>query len=245
MFKKTIIASSVVAALASASAVAEDQQTDKYGHDIYGVIAVQMANRNYDDMPQHDGFQVNNETRLGWKGYANFDGLPDHTKFVWQVEGGYVDPSFSNQNGAYLGNRDTFVGFDSDSFGLIRVGRVLTPLYEIVDWPASNPGLGDVWDWGGSIAGQDFNDRQSDTIRWDTKELWSGFTLDLAFGAGKDRDGDTGSRKAGSNYYHGIAAHQKFDYSSGWLQLDLAYEMNYNTLDEGLLMDNIGITKLI
>ena len=99
----------------------------------------------------------------------------------------------------------------------------------MVDWPASNPGLGDVWDWGGAIDGRDFNDRQSDTVRWDSKELWSGFTLDVAFGAGGDRDGDTDSEEAGSNYYHGIAAHQQFKYDGGWVQFDLAYEMNYDT----------------
>ncbi|USE38199.1 hypothetical protein [Endozoicomonas sp. SCSIO W0465] len=66
-------------------------------------------------------------------------------------------------------------------------------------------------------------------MRWDTKEFWSGFTLDLAFGAGGDRDGDTESEEASSNYYHGIAAHQQFKYDGGWVQLDIAYEMNYDT----------------
>ncbi|AMO56517.1 hypothetical protein GZ77_06940 [Endozoicomonas montiporae] len=104
--------------------------------------------------------------RLGWRGYAKFDGLPEHTRFIWQVETGYVDPSFSPRSGSYFGERDTFVGFDSQKFGLVRAGRVLTPIYELVDWPGSNPGLGDVWDWGGYIGGRKHNDRQSDTIRW-------------------------------------------------------------------------------
>ncbi|USE38201.1 porin [Endozoicomonas sp. SCSIO W0465] len=82
MFKKTIIASSVLAALASTTAVAEEAKADKYGHDFYGVIAVQVAHRSYENMANDDGVQVNNETRLGWRGYANFDGLPEGTKFV-------------------------------------------------------------------------------------------------------------------------------------------------------------------
>lgn len=232
MFKKTIIASSVLTVLASTAAVADNHGDDKYGYDVYGVIAVQVAHRDYETAKANDGVQVNNESRVGLRGHAKFDGLPSHTKFIWQIESGYVDEAFAGENGGegYLGKRDTFIGFDSTEFGLIRVGRVLTPLYEVVDWPASNPGLGDIYDWGGIIGGNNFNDRQSDTVRWDSKELWSGFTLDLAAGAGQDRAGSTGSEKAGSNYYHGAAAHQNYKYGEGnWVQFDLAYEMNYDT----------------
>ena len=90
MFKKTLIASSVLAALASTAAVADGHGEDKYGHDIYGVIAVQVAHRSYENAANNDGVQVNNESRLGWRGYAKFDGLPENTKFIWQIEGGYV-----------------------------------------------------------------------------------------------------------------------------------------------------------
>ncbi|MBO9482531.1 porin [Salinisphaera sp. G21_0] len=234
MFKKSIIASSVLAALASTAAVADDHSEDKYGYDVYGVLSVQVAHRDYETAKANDGIQVNNESRIGFRGYAKFDGLPSHTKFIWQIESGYVDESFAGENGGegYLGKRDTFVGFDSTEFGLIRAGRVLTPLYEVVDWPASNPGLGDIYDWGGIIGGNNFNDRQSDTVRWDSKELWTGFTLDIAAGAGQDRAGSTGSTEAGSNYYHGAAAHQNYKYGEGnWVQFDLAYEMNYDTQD--------------
>nr|MDT0251209.1 porin [Endozoicomonas sp.] len=233
MFKKTLIASAVMATLTSVSAMASESSTeDKYGHDIYGVIAVQVASRDYANQDNNSGVQVNNETRIGWRGYAKFDGLPEHTKFIWQIETGYVDPSFEGENGGggYLGKRDTFIGFDSEKFGLVRVGRVLTPIYELVDWPASNPGLGDTWDWGGNIGGNNFNDRQSDTIRWDSKELWTGFTMDLAVGAGADRAGATASEEASSNYWHGAAVHQNVKYGEGnWIQFDLAYEMNYDT----------------
>ena len=207
---------------------------EKYGHDIYGLISLQLLGRHYDrDIASHNaGVQLNNESRLGWRGFAHFDAFPRETTFVWQIESGYVDPSFSNQQGAYLGSRDTFVGLKHESMGLLRLGRVLTPIYELIDWPGSNPGLGDIWDWGGSIAGVDYNDRQSDTVRWDSNELWSGFTLDVAIGLGQDRDGDTDSEKADSNYYHGMAGHQKYAYgSSNWIQLDLAYEINYNSQD--------------
>lgn len=214
---------------------------EKYGHDIYGLIALQLLGRHYDkgdglncgqenDKKNCAGIQLNNESRLGWRGFAHFDALPRGTTFIWQIESGYVDPSFSNQQGAYLGTRDTFVGVKHETMGLLRLGRVLTPLYELVDWPGSNPGLGDIWDWGGSITGVDYNDRQSDTIRWDSNELWSGFTLDVAIGLGQDRDGETNSEKADSNYYHSMAGHQKYAYGdSNWIQLDLAYEINYKS----------------
>ena len=237
-FKKSFIATAVVLAMSSSSVIADmhademhEEATPKYDHSIYGLIALQGAYRSYDDAPNMDGMQLNNESRIGWRGHAKFDALPEHTKFVWQIEAGYVDPSFDAENGGgYLGERDTFIGLDSTMFGLLRAGRVLSPLYELVDWPASNPGLGDVWDGGSMISGNDFNDRQSDTIRWDSPELWKGFTVDFAFGAGADRAGDTESEKADSNYWHGIAAHQKWMYSmNGWVQLDLAYEMNYDT----------------
>ena len=49
---------------------------------------------------------------------------------------------------------------------------------------------------------------------------------------GRDRDGDTDSEKADSNYYHSMAGHQKFAYgNSNWIQLDLAYEINYKSQD--------------
>ena len=238
-FKKSLIATAVVLAISSGSVIADmhademhEEAAPKYGHSIYGMIALQGAYRSYDNSSKKDdGMQLNNESRIGWRGHAQFDALPEHTKFVWQIETGYVDPSFDTENGGgYLGERDTFIGLDSTMFGLLRAGRVLSPLYELVDWPASSPGLGDVWDWGSMISGNDFNDRQSDTIRWDSPELWKGFTVDFAVGAGADRAGDTESGKADGNYWHGIAAHQKWMYSmNGWVQLDLAYEMNYDT----------------
>lgn len=241
MFKKTAIAASIIAVTTTATVVSAEEAEPKYGHDFYGIIAVQVAHRDYDNAVANNGAQINNETRLGWRGYAKFDQLPEHTKFIWQVETGYVDASFGGLGKGYLGERDTFVGFESTVFGKVRAGRVLTPLYELVDWPASNPGLGDVWDWGGTIGGNKHNDRQSDTIRFDSNELWTGFTFDLAVGAGNDRAGSTDSINADQNYWHGAAAHQKFDYDNGWFQLDFAYEMNYKT-QEKITNDNGDVT---
>ncbi|PSW19574.1 porin [Photobacterium sanctipauli] len=226
IFKRTLLGAAITAA---AVAAVPAQAEGKYEHGIYGVIAMQVADRQYDNEKNNNGTQANHESRLGWKGTAKFDNLQDWT-FLWQIESGYVDPSFGPEDGGnLLGHRDTFVGFEHERFGQVRVGRVLTPIYELIDWPATNPGMGNVWDWGGTIGGNNFNDRQSDTIRWDTNELWKGFTMDIAVGAGQDRAGATDSEKAGSNYWHGMAAHQQFKGDWGWVQFDLAYEMNYKT----------------
>ncbi len=141
----------------SAGAFASDNIVDieaiKAGmkYEVYGKIALQAHVRDYENSPNLEGFQTNNESRIGFRGskqFAKFKPL-----FIWQIESGYVDPSYKNHEASGgLGERDTFVGFeDWDSFGQIRLGRVLTPMYEIVDWPGANPGMGDVWDWGDSL----------------------------------------------------------------------------------------------
>ncbi|CAH8216879.1 porin [Vibrio aestuarianus] len=234
-FKKTLLGAAVSTVVVGFSGMAAadtnlNPAEAKYEQGIYGLIAMQVANRDYDNSPQNDGVQFNNESRLGWRGTAKFDSW-DNWTFLWQIESGYVDESFSGEDGGngYLGRRDTFIGFEHDTIGQVRLGRVLTPIYELIDWPATNPGMGNVWDWGGNIGGNNFNDRQSDSIRWDTNELWKGFTMDIAAGAGQDRAGGTDSTKAGSNYWHGMAAHQQLNGDWGWVQFDLAYEMNYDT----------------
>ena len=68
-----------------------------------------------------------------------------------QIESGYVDSTdwgHGGVSGGVLGFRDTYIGASGD-WGNLRVGRVLTPTYELIDWPFSNPGLGSVFDWGG------------------------------------------------------------------------------------------------
>ena len=217
VFKRTLLGAAVMAATAAAVPAQANDSDAKY--EVYGVVAVQVHNRDYDNSPNLDGTQVNNETRIGFRGskqFANFG-----PKFIWQVESGYVDPSYSgHEDKGGLGERDTFVGFeDFDTFGQVRVGRVLTPIYELVDWPGANPGLGDVWDWGGLIGGSKFQDRSSNTIRWDSPN-WNGFSMDVA--TGRTSAAATGSDEG---WWHGSAGH----YKVGPIQFDAAYEMNYDT----------------
>ena len=46
MFKKTVLAASIITAM-SVTAIASAEESPKYDHDLYGVIAVQLAHRDY------------------------------------------------------------------------------------------------------------------------------------------------------------------------------------------------------
>lgn len=239
-FKKTLLGAAVSSLVLSGAAFADGANSDaaknyltkdSFAYEVYGIIAMQAAFRDYDTGSQAKddelgGMQLNNESRIGFRGkkdFANFG-----PAFIWQIEGGYVDPSFGGE-GAGLGERDTFVGFEGDSLGQVRLGRVLTPMYELVDWPASNPGLGDVYDWGGTIGGAKYQDRQSNTIRWDTPTYFDALSLDIAAGSG-----DKAGLGAGDDYWLGGAAH----YKVGPIQFDAAYEGNRNIQGEGTQWSN-------
>ncbi|MEZ8826806.1 chitoporin [Vibrio amylolyticus] len=240
VFNKSLIGAAVSTMMLSGAAFADGANSDaakeyltqdSFAYEVYGIVAMQAAYRDYDtgDSDTNNnlsGMQLNNESRIGFRGtkdFANFG-----PTFLWQIEGGYVDPSFGGE-GAGLGERDTFVGFESDSMGKVRLGRVLTPMYELVDWPASNPGLGDVYDWGGAIGGAKYQDRQSNTIRWDSPTYADAFSLDVAGGAG-----DKAGLGEGDDYWGGIAAH----YVLGPIQFDAAYEGNRNIAYESATWEN-------
>lgn len=220
LFTRSLLATAVASVTMVATPAIAEETDAKY--EIYGIIAVQAHYRDYEtDNSNLTGFQTNNESRIGFRGSKHFKNFGP--KFIWQVESGYVDPSYSDHEAkGGLGERDTFVGFeDFDSFGQVRIGRVLTPLYEVVDWPGSNPGLGDVYDWGGLIGGAKFQDRSSNSVRWDSP-AWGNLSLDVA--AGRTKAAATGSDQG---YWQGGAAH----YKVGPLQFDAAYEINRDTAE--------------
>ncbi len=200
-------------------------------YQLYGIIAVQPLYRDYNKAgnalwESDDSLEVNNESRIGFRGNATFS--ESFPTFIWQIESGYVEPYGKNTQSpeiGILGVRDTFVGFQDDLWGKVVIGRVLTPLYELVDWPGSNPGLGDVYDWGSGISGVAYQDRQSNTIRWDSP-VWSGFSLDIAGGRG-DASGPLYMRTTpqGSNWT-GAAAHYSMPFG---LTIDAASEFNFGS----------------
>ncbi|GAD80850.1 porin [Vibrio ezurae] len=193
MLKKTLLSTLVGAAIitASGSALASSELTDKF--EIYGQVAVSVWQFGEDKINTGEQpIQVENESRIGVRGDVDLTRGPN---LFWQLEGGNVGDAGQNSG---LGVRDTFVGINFEDGGKIRLGRLLTPLYQMIDWPYSGQRAGAVFDWGGDIVGNTNYDRQSNMIRYDSAER-SGFKFSLAGGRGTESD-------AGSNFI-GAGAH--------------------------------------
>ncbi|MGD8117755.1 porin [Vibrio sp. TRT 29B02] len=201
MFKRTLLGAAVAFASTSAMA-AETSQVgiiSDFNVQAYGVAAISVVNYDQDETnmstgvvtDKSTGYDYENESRIGFR--ASKD-MFDNVNVFMQIESGYVG---ENGTGATLGNRDTFLGLQGD-WGKVRFGRMLTPMYEIIDWPYSNPGLGAAFDWGGDVK---FNrDRQGDMARYDSVDH-NGFSFALATGRGESNVKD--------NYFYGANLHYK------------------------------------
>ena len=154
--------------------------------DLYGQLAGSIVN--YSD--NHKGSVFESESRLGIR-VSN--ALDNGLMLIGQIEGGNVDAGDKGE----LGLRDTYIGVKG-AFGKVRVGRMLTPLYEMVDWPYSNPGLGRVFDWGGSVASN--YDRQSNQIRYDSPN-YNGLTY--AVSIGRDAPDRVSGNATKDSYFYG------------------------------------------
>ncbi|MFA1563352.1 porin [Aliivibrio fischeri] len=184
MFKKTLLGAAI-ALVASGVTAKEVGVNSDFNVDVYGVAAISLVNYNVtDNGDKSTGFVVENESRIGFRAHKE---MFENVLITMQIESGYVDSTdwgHGGVSGGVLGFRDTFVGASGD-WGNVRVGRVLTPLYEIVDWPFSNPGLGSVFDWGG-IAGH--YDRQSNQVRYDSPKF-GGFSFAASVGRDDNANG--------------------------------------------------------
>ncbi|MUK91294.1 porin [Aliivibrio fischeri] len=187
-FKTTLLGAAV--ALASAGVTAKEVGINSdFNVEVYGVAA--MSTVNYNTTGNGDGtngYVLENESRIGFRAHKE---MFENVLVTMQIESGYVD----SWQGGELGARDTYLGLSGD-WGNLRAGRVLTPLYEIIDWPFSNPGLGSVFDWGGVNA---HYDRQSNQVRYDSPNF-GGLTFALSAG----RDGNpSGSATRDSRFFSG------------------------------------------
>lgn len=190
MFKRSLVGAAVAAVAMSGSVLAKPA-TDSV--DLYGQVALSIWQFGEDKIASGDQpLQFENESRFGLRGTKELARGP---KLIWQMEGGNVGDAGANSG---LGVRDTFVGFEFDDGGKLRAGRLLTPLYEIVDWPYSGQRAGAVFDWGGDVVGGARYDRQSNMLRYDSASF-GGFKFNLAAGRGTESDKD-------SNFY-GVGAH--------------------------------------
>lgn len=182
MFKRSVLGAAVALAAVSGSANAAIELAGE-AVQVYGQAAgfVHITNpsdtrvTNTKTLVQTDGTPDSTissviESRIGFKGVVEFEQIePD---LVWQIESG--DASNPSKSG-YFGARDTFVGLNFDGIGSVKYGRQLVAAYNYVDWPHTNPGLGNVFDWNNDI-GVTFEDRADNVIRFDSANF-SGFNV--------------------------------------------------------------------
>ncbi|WP_217521307.1 porin [Vibrio metschnikovii] len=167
MFKRTLLGAAV--ALGSIGAVHAAQLTDNV--QLYGQAAGNLYYENKRDSAKDDTIGVEIESRIGLRGTQSFNNFgPD---FIWQIE---TSNAFNGDRGGQFGGRDTYLGLDFDGVGAVKVGRQLVSIYDYVDWPHSNPGLGNVFDWHnalsvndkGKTVGYGYQDRADHVIRFDS-----------------------------------------------------------------------------
>lgn len=210
MFKRTLLGATI--ALASSGAMAKQVGINSdFEVEVYGVAAISLVNYNTTDNDLADsstgidqGYVVENESRIGFRAHKD---MFENFKITMQIESGYVDNTdwgHGGVSGGVLGFRDTYIGASGD-WGNLRVGRVLTPTYELIDWPFSNPGLGSVFDWGGLNA---HYDRQSNQIRYDSAKM-GGFSF--AASVGRD-DNDNGGGLATTKDSYFVSGNVKYSF---------------------------------
>lgn len=166
MFKRSVLGAAVALAAISGSANAAIElagdAVQMYGQAAGGVII--------NNPKEGDGSVVADiESRIGFRGTVAFDNFAP--ELVWQIESGNAN---GTEAGAF-GMRDTFVGLNFDGVGSVKYGRQLVAAYNYVDWPHTNPGLGNVFDWNNDIDAA-FEDRANNVIRFDSANF-GGFNL--------------------------------------------------------------------
>lgn len=195
MFKRTLLGAAVASIAFSGSALAKPA-TDTV--DLYGQVALSIWQFGEDKIGGGDApLNFENESRFGLRGSKDLARGP---KLIWQLEGGNVGDAGGNSG---LGVRDTYLGFEFEDAGKLRIGRMLTPLYQVVDWPYSGQRAGAIFDWGGDIVGGARYDRQSNMVRYDS-ENYNGFTFDLAAGRGTESNKDSNFYGAGIHFTKGV-----------------------------------------
>ncbi|BDU36347.1 putative Porin [Vibrio nigripulchritudo MADA3029] len=201
IFKRTLLGAAVASIALSGSALAKPATETV---DLYGQIAISVAQNAQTTDGADKPIVMDNESRIGVRGSADWERGPT---IIWQLEGGNVEDDGKNSG---LGVRDTYGGFDFGDSGKVRFGRVLTPLFEVVDgYTGQSSG-------GGFNVGNTGNtnyDRQSNMVRYDSANL-GGFSF--ALGAGR---GDEAT--AGSNVYSASG-----QFATGVFTAKLAYENN-------------------
>ncbi|MGC9491304.1 porin, partial [Vibrio genomosp. F10] len=225
MFKRTLLGAAIASIAFSGSALAKPATETV---DLYGQIAISIAQnaQSYADSVDDTKDKVigmDNESRIGVRGVAQFERGP---KLIWQLEGGNVGDDGS---GSGLGVRDTYGGFDFEEGGKLYFGRVLTPLFEVLDgYTGQSSGAG----FSTGNTGNVNYDRQSNMVRYDSSNF-SGFSFDLAAGRGQEDI-------KGSNIYGASAQYQQ-----GIVTVKVGYEHNTERPAGGVLQVDAEMNSFI
>ncbi|PSU84028.1 porin [Photobacterium phosphoreum] len=185
MFKRTLLCAAIsAAAMASTGANAAIDLLDG-NVQLYGQAAGFVQYGAPKAKGSEDTVTATIESRIGFKGAVEFDDFAP--TLLWQVEGGNAnnggynpDESWKHVDNGAFGARDTFLGLQFDGVGSIKYGRQLVAAYNYVDWPHSNPGLGNVFDWNNDVNGPEkayaYEDRANNVIRFDSANF-GGFNV--------------------------------------------------------------------
>lgn len=212
-FKKTLLGAAIAAttmAAGTAHAYMIGDPNDA-NVEVYGVVSISAVDYGAEDQ----SFALENETRVGFRAAK---AMTDSVTAFAQVESGWV-----LDNGADLGNRDTFVGLRGDDWGQVRFGRMLTPMYELVDWPYSASNMGTTFDRGWR-SGERFQfDRKSQQVRYDSPMFADTVRFSLSAGNGTSNTED-------SKFYGGSVSVVPVE----MLTLHAAFELGEgNVFDDG------------
>jgi predicted porin len=213
--KKTILGAAIATAMLSTSAANAYMigESNDANVEVYGVVSISAVDYGADGANGEpaDGFVLENESRVGFRAAKTMN---EHMEAFVQMESGWM-----LDTGAAIGNRDTFVGIRGDEWGAVRFGRMLTPMYELVDWPYSASNLGRTFDRGW-MSGERFNfDRKSQMGRYDSPMFSDAVRFSLAGGNGSSNSKD-------SNFFGGSVSYTPISA----LRLHAAFETATDTV---------------
>ncbi|MBN8132159.1 porin [Vibrio vulnificus] len=242
MFKRTLLGAAVASLAATGSANAAVQLAGD-AVQFYGQAAGYITVADSGDTTV---VATTIESRIGFRGVVEFEDFSP--KFVWQIEGGNADnggfnpnEGWNHVNNGQLGARDTYLGFDFGKGGRFTYGRQLVAAYNYVDWPHSNPGLGNVFDWNNDI-GAGYQDRASNNLRYDSANF-GGFSFQATL-SGMESDIDGLVSSVGASYGNDVfnihgGVYSRGEYGTG---ADLKYANSYGILGGSLYLGSLTLT---
>ncbi|MCG7498464.1 porin [Vibrio sp. Of7-15] len=217
IFKRSILGLAITSTAFTANAYLIGEENDA-SVEVYGVVSISAVNYG----AENESFTLENETRVGFRAAKM---MTDSVEAFTQIESGWV-----LDNGADLGNRDTFVGLRGDDWGAVRFGRMLTPMYELVDWPYSASNLSRTFDRGWRSGERYTFDRKSQQVRYDSPMLGNMVKFSVSGGNGSENHDK-------SNFYGGSVSVTPTE----MLTLHAAFETAKGTIFEDAVAGSVSV----